>query len=735
MFSRIKIIAKRYIGLSHSTDDMPEEGIGANVKDNAPLPDDRADRREAKPRAIKQRNDIEQQTTSPPPPPTEESKSDTGVSWTLGLQDRIRSSLIEAAANLLPADTEQNFQTVLALCIPGATRGEPDFQNLLGVLYNNPHSTRYDPTAAHTYFLKAANSGFGPAAYNLATGWASGTYGNIDLERARFWYAKGFEYGNEWAGVCLAQLMFQDPRASTDSAFFAAAVEVLQKSGDMEGVWAPYKMANLAVDIGPEELTTAVEGYAAIAAMGAELPPVALSKMCLALRHFLGIGVPVDYPKSFQFAETATTDNQHDINRNWLQNTVGRLQFILRGANAFEPERSAARERIQAVDAVFSHEQKGDEFDALLTYLANDAEPSHHLNDHLWARTILAQIEGSTFAKAWRACAQTLQRRLLGASRDDLSSSTHDFGFTYNARNNAGYLIPGSCVDPQRPIDASHMKRAQAPLSGLGILRGLSTTPSGDIHLQCDQPLSPQTIYFTEEDIEVALALAFGSDKPIMPSISVENIGRQDAQSTRFFIEQKLWDPEWVGHTQLGKTLYAADYWMAQIVWKQAGFYTQDEQLNREADAILQKLSLAGGAADGNAKRVMLRPHTITRTWSGTTREGLSCEIHSAALGADGANIVILSDGSEDRSRNLNDDKFSAGRAANIFTEHYNEIAKAWPLFERTRQLTILLSILKELRESGFRPSFTMQRRIDTTYHRYADGPTIPTEQRLVYKF
>jgi TPR repeat protein len=642
----------------------------------------------------------------------------------------------DRARLLLPANTDERFRKIIALNDPKADAHDPDWLNILGAAYHEPSSKHYDLKKAHAYFTKAANLGHGPAAYNLATRWQDGRFGRIDLERARYWFAKGFEYEHGCAGANLAEMMFQDPRFASDHKFRSAAIEVLQRSETMNGLWPPYKMANLLANSGDlDSMKGAIARYKDIAAADADVPPRAFARMCLALRHYLGLGVPTDYSQSLNYLDLANVDDQQASVRYMLQDIKGRLRFILQDRSTPAYENADSREIVQRYDAVFANGTDAKISDSFFLFMAKKAAPSISLSDHLWARTVLAELEGGSSQSHWRFAAQAIQRRIKGVTNNEVHKSTNDFGYIYNERNASGYLVPATSVSPQRPGDGDFYKRSRAPISGLGVVRGLSTTASGQINLRCDEPTSPANTFLTSEDVSVALALAFGTSAPIMPSLSIEDIGKKDAKSPRFFIKQKEWNPAWIGHTQLGKTLYAADYWMARIVAGSSRFYTNGQALDPVADTILQRLALAGGHSDGNWERVMIHPKEIVRTWTGSIQEGLLCQIHSAAIGVVGANVVVHADGTEDRSRNVNDDKYGAGRAANIFTLHYDDIAKVWPVFERTRQLTVLLSLLKELREKGFKPSAALQGSIDATYRNYNGRPAMSAGQLLICKF
>lgn len=649
-------------------------------------------------------------------------------------------SRADRARELLPANTAERFKQIMALTDAKVDATDPDWLNILGLAYYQPSTAHYNLKKAHAYFTKAANIGHGLAAYNLAKGWQDGRFGKIDLERARYWFAKGFEYGHGCAGGVLAEMMFQDPRMESDKQFASAAHEVLRQSDKLEALWPYYIVAAMNINSDNYDLWgSGIDRYKLLASLPLDVPPVAYARMSLALRYYLGLGTVRDYGKALHYLKNTDVSNQQSNVRYGLQNNKDRLRFIIQGEKQDGNTNYRSQRVIEHYDYILQTADQKWVYDQFVKEMQTSVYPTANLADHLWARSLLAEMERSKLAWCWEAAAFAIQHRLMGATHGQIQNSTRDFGYTYGGQDRAGYLTPqlgnqvASRPDAQsRSENYQHCPRLED--GALGILRGLSTTPSGEIQFHADKPTSPANTFLTDEDIAVALALAFGSNKPIMPSLSIESIGLKDAKTPRVFMKKKVWDPEWVGHTQLGKTLYAADFWMAEIVWNQPYFYQNGQQPPAAIDAILQKVALAGGHSDGNSERIMLMPTAIVRTWSGSNEEGISCQVHSASVGVLGANKVIHADGSEDRSRNVNDDKYGAGRAANIVSRHFDDIATAWPMFERMRQLTVLLSLLKELREKNFQPSVAMQKNISVAYRHLSNKPRIPVNQALVYQ-
>ena len=90
----------------------------------------------------------------------------------------------------------------------------------LGVLYGAGDGVPQDLTAAHDWYLKAAEQGFGDAQFNLAVLYYNGQGVEMDMNRAARWFTRAAEQGDANAQINLGVMYFEgqgverDPRAA-----------------------------------------------------------------------------------------------------------------------------------------------------------------------------------------------------------------------------------------------------------------------------------------------------------------------------------------------------------------------------------------------------------------------------------------------------------------------------------------------------------------------------------------
>lgn len=350
------------------------------------------------------------------------------------------------------------------------------------------------------------------------------------------------------------------------------------------------------------------------------------------------------------------------------------------------------------------------------------------LSDYLWAAHQLAGSEDDPREKQWHALRKEVHMKQLGVDEQQVSGSTRQFGPRYNALTDKGYLVPGS------------FDRRSIPLGGEGDFKGLCARPSGDIDFFFERlPNKPPMLF--SQDIDVALIIVF-SAKQKLPWLSLEQLDESFPDRPRWSFVQKQWDPEWIGHTWIGHTLYAADYWIGQLAWNSKSFPVSEQDIpdpdkRAKIVALLKEFEFCGGHPDGHSSRVMLKPGDVYGSWNRAAGGEIVCDIHRIDMGVDGSNIAIEVDKEtnkmkENRLLNLNDPRFAMGRVALLLTRRYNEIAEYFPVFERGRQLVGLLKTLVELRDRhGFKPGLALSGKIEKAYQYYSSQPGLTLQQRL----
>lgn len=456
--------------------------------------------------------------------------------------------------------------------------------------------------------------------------------------------------------------------------------------------------------------------------IGSSDTPWQTALVCTALRHYLGIVSSEDHAVAERISNDLRTN----------PNTVSTLKSVaIRLVDALAYEAEVARRSQEAkvelaniastVRGIYGKEitfQHAASQVSTPKYLGPEA-----LTNRMWALdwlTRYSQVGNAPEALQYRDAGadgllftQCLIGRMIGATPEELLLSTYDFGPVYNRQNDKGFPITGTRI--AKSGDAQPFLDDTMPTEGYGRLLGLTGTASGEIDFRFEPP-QDGIVYITQDDVDVALALAFTGPEPVTPSFSLEEASKYD-----FFLLQKEWKPEWIGHTRLGKTLYATDYWMGNLIFSSHNF-TFDKGAHpnfEEAAAALFKRLRHASVSDHT-----LRPLEIEWSWVTTEDKEHQCKINKVSMRDDGALINILNDGTRVRTENR-------GPAA-VFTESYDDIAKLWPMYERLRQLTALIYSLSELKKRGFEPSDALARRIQDVEKAYTSRPTLQPKDRLV---
>lgn len=343
------------------------------------------------------------------------------------------------------------------------------------------------------------------------------------------------------------------------------------------------------------------------------------------------------------------------------------------------------------------------------------------LAGRLWAATMLL-IHTSPNSSQWREYSQNcmlftqyVEAALFNITPVELAHSTHDFGPFYNRKNSEGYPIPGSLGNLGTDM----------PSEGFGRFLGLQGLRSGEIDFRFEDK-TKSLVFITQDDIDVILVLAFSDKNPIWPTLSLDDFGSG-------LLSQKVWCPEWIGHTALGSTFYATDYWMGKLSWKSEGFTVElnhvPSMFKKAANALLGNII----ARDQNYmyKHRYLAPLEIQWTWAKAPTGDLQCRIKNISMRIHGGEVITNPDGSTDRYQRMNDSSTQDGRVANMLTEHFDDIAMLWPMFERHRQLTGLLYAVTELRNRGFKLNAALEKRVKSIKDFYTSQPSPALKDRL----
>lgn len=602
---------------------------------------------------------------------------------------------------------------------------DPNWLNYMGIAYEKPGTSIFDESKAHNFFLRAANLGSGAAAYNLGVRWLYGHYDQIDTERARHWFQRAFELGHGCGGASYSTMLMGDPRYGDPqhAAFTEHVHDILRASEKQGGPWAFFETATLNASgrLAGGDFDDALQRYLLLASEEICAPPRGRAALCLALHAFLGHRMPIDMEIALKYLDRIPAPSEQESVLYGVSNTADRLRHIItkelmpysdeqrqNGKNSFtlRPDHQTAYDVMNQL--WWGGTTKANVLDRIKSgHLA----PTQGLKDRLWAQVELNRQERSIYSDYWEDIRKAVHLRSFGASEQQLASSTRDFGPQYNEFSSNGFPIPGALLTSGLQDGAHPVNNVK---DGFGKLAGLRATHDGNIAFRFETLAPGQMPLLFPEDIDVALVLAFSGEKAQWPSVSIEDFEPKVPDRPRWPFNRKDWNPYWIGKTLIGKTLYGTDYWIGALAW-QSNEFPVGKANGDQAKSLLQKFALCGGRRDGLSSRVMIRPTDVHWDWSVDDDQAITFQIHSVKMRVDGGNIVVHPDGTEDRSRNLNSPNYATGRVANLLTEHYDEIADLWPMFERLRQINGILYSLAAIRDLGFKPSGIMKNHIAAT--------------------
>lgn len=286
--------------------------------------------------------------------------------------------------------------------------------------------------------------------------------------------------------------------------------------------------------------------------------------------------------------------------------------------------------------------------------------------------------------------------------------------------------------------------------------KGYFTPPEGIVHLNGIKAYSDGTFsldvistpqgsgipaHILPEDIDVALSLIFGlrTDlKQVYLSLEGKDSNRIENNPLQGDIigsfKYKLWSPEWLGHTHLGRTLYITDALTGALAWSIGAFDIVAEQntaapnMHAYAKAFITDLVRTGGRnPEATSLRVMLRPANQIAMAMSRHANYTQIDIKDFRLFIEGNYYLDNKDG----MIALDDPFFEHGRITQKLTNRFNDVAALLPVFERARQLGMLLYSLKKMRDIGWAPNLRLKTQIDRATKHYTSLPKLPVSELL----
>lgn len=347
----------------------------------------------------------------------------------------------------------------------------------------------------------------------------------------------------------------------------------------------------------------------------------------------------------------------------------------------------------------------------------------------------------------WQSLYEDLCLTEAGLPLEDIERSTLLMGPRYNPTAPNGfpvaYLHEGPSrkrKPPQKPDNGF------VPAAGTIALDSLTGWQDGTVSYDCSTDRT-KPAYLLEEDFKVCAALVFGGQHPINPGLSVEKDSIPTHQNIEFFLQRKVWDPKWLGHTDFGRTLYYTDILAGEVCWsskwlympevtKKGRVYTQ-QYTNSRVSSFFNELSRMDATYQDPTMqtRIMLRPEvmdfTLARINDQRLGQGIKLEPSVTRMRIDGAYKREKVDGSEDREVALNDTRYLQGKRCQYMTDHYNELCRAFPVFERARQIMILYHAFLRLSQA-WSPNADLKARCAQDLRYFRSLPEIPQQDLII---
>lgn len=368
--------------------------------------------------------------------------------------------------------------------------------------------------------------------------------------------------------------------------------------------------------------------------------------------------------------------------------------------------------------------------------------------DALWASDKLAGIEDWYVHPAVYKKFSQVNKDFLRLTDSDLKRSAMLYGPVYNPVAIENSLpVLGYWLKPNDPKTAKEQEARHGiytPAAGVIKINGLKADFNGAVKFDC---VSSETrpAMLLPEDFEVVLALAFGdAEGPLWPTLSLERKHKDLLDDEHEMFQAKIWSPEWLGHTDFGKTFYIIDELAGVLTWRPKEFDIAapkeafDEKFPDFVRDFINDLGFTGGVDKATqSQRIFVSPEHIPLRLTKKNQAGVetwSVDILGAKMRINGAYTQEIK-GVEDRSIGLNDTRFGQGRLTQRLTDHYNDIALMMPVFERYRQLMALLYAVIELRKNGYRFNTQTQKGIADNLKRYESMPPIPRKNLITKDF
>jgi len=620
-----------------------------------------------------------------------------------------------------------NFESAFMLFDANTDGNDKDWLALLGNIYDThlDNPTLFNPGKAEAFYREAAAQGSAVAAFNIATKYLAGNETEIKLDYALKWYYRASELGEKTASARIAgildfQSILQD--ASNEGHHTNEALSLYQEGsdqGDIESMFVLAKVFMAGRDVSQDK-NEAKKLYNKILKSkprAHEELIYAYVAYITAARTFLGL----DVAESDQLAISLLRMIPKNSNKREIKYTLNKL----------------SKELIEKIEKSEQDPQNYKYAKALAKWMYEKPYRIHEVIEQISdgrikttqpVLNVVALMSGLAFAEEWGArydwadLYAVVNAKRYGVSPSELIKSTLNTGPRYTSLDNRNMPLLGAYEAASKNESEIARQRRDTgsfvPEPGIVHVQGVSADSRGIYYDVIASPESPALIL--PEDIVVTQILAFGDRNGVIwPSLSLEDhdidekiLEKRDAIST------KVWGPEWLGHTEFGRTLFVTDHLIGTWAWNAEKFAVGDNKhsvsqaVQNVAHELIRSIKLTGGReGDGESARVMLKPENVyIKNNKDFSLSGFfNARVMQVKMRVDGS-YILEKNGQENRLVSLNDTTYAQGRVCQKLTDRYDDIAMLDPRFERARQLMALLYATFRLRHMGYKPPYQIQK-------------------------
>lgn len=615
----------------------------------------------------------------------------------------------------------------------------------------------YNPEVAerlYTYsavkFPEYESNNCGAASFRLGFHHGSGYTGRVDHNASVFWFEIAKKLGQGMAPLQAYNILLDnDERAVLDDEAFRHRMDgLLQAVEDLGQKCANHALVKRhAYGAGKwNDQEKVYKNYESIIDDDFWAPPQLSALYAYALRSYIFKDVEL-MPQDILFRLTANSNEHKAFYNAELLIPVNNFQEILDRNGDIEYQKTQDKITF-LIKGLYRNEFDYTHFiDKLEEIISNPDENKMAIRDAFWAADQLASQEG-WYLSPW--IDREYERANINYLELDLTTmikSALIMGPFYNPIDPTnglpilGQHLPAS--ETQEDTEAHRIKYGfYTPQIGIGSLKSVHGEPDGSITFKCETS-DPSPAMLMTEDFDVVMALAFGSPaRPIWPALSLEREVPDLLDDKYEMFKAKIWDPEWLGHTDFGRTLYIVDRLTGQMTWSPKSYPVSepensfDPKFPEYVKTFLEDLRFTGGADRiTQSKLINVSPEhipvPITKEILSDGTERWNIEITEIKMRVNGAYTQKI-DGVENRKISWNDTMFAQGRLTQRLTDHYNDIALMMPVFERAKQMMALLYSVIELREKGFTPSPDVLGNAQTTLKYYQSLPPLKREELVM---